>query len=161
VGFPDVDYRCEGIIQATGKLDRCRYQEDTILLLVFTAYAQILSLCIANWMLLLRVSALYGHNRIIFWSLTTFWILSYIVTLTMMGITAGDLHGEWWTIRPLTRLSHIVVRRGQVLPAIRHMYHPSDTINATYVRSVARIGTATDISSLFLYSCGLGGPHSI
>jgi hypothetical protein len=61
----------------------------------FTAYAAILSFCIANWMLLLRVSALYGHDRIIFWGLTVFWALSYIVTVTTMSLTAKDLHGEY------------------------------------------------------------------
>ena len=46
-------------------------------------------------MLLLRVSALYGHNRIIFWFLTIFWILSYIATFTAMGITSLSLRGEY------------------------------------------------------------------
>jgi hypothetical protein len=60
-----------------------------------TAYTAILSFGIANWILLLRVSALYGHNRIVFWSLTIFLILSYVATIIMMSLTVSDLHGQY------------------------------------------------------------------
>jgi len=46
-------------------------------------------------MLLLRVSVIYGHNRTIFWGLTIFWILSYIATVTLMGLTFKDLYGQY------------------------------------------------------------------
>lgn len=65
-----------------------------ILITRFTAYAATLSFCIANWMLLLRVSALYGHDRYIFRGLTIFWIVSYIASITTMSIASKELHGE-------------------------------------------------------------------
>jgi hypothetical protein len=97
VVFPDMtpstDVKESSGLQAS--FDRCLCEEVIDLLFVFTAFVQILSFCIANWMLLLRVSALYGHNRTIFWGLTIFWILSYISAVTLMGLTAKDLHGQY------------------------------------------------------------------
>lgn len=84
-----------------------------------TGYGAIFAFGIANWLLLARATALWGGTRRIVWTMTIFYLITYVATITIATVASRQFVRKLFSFLLLTPLTSMLLGDIFYAPPVR------------------------------------------